>query len=265
MKWSIALVLLHGESEAKEMQMSPYGEGSIDQTKVTFCKQCQPNAAFALVVATGYQRSTLLVVEKTGGAVGGSVAPQGLEDPDGGQDGESKSGPVDKSGRGLLVEDGKQGPGNGNRAGNITFRGGEGVGCRGGLQRQESQEHKDLGENASLVSAGVDTESLKGSQENEDGGPTMPKREWEVDPELIVHIAATVVLLDDVVDVADARRYEQREDKGDNIVLATPDVDVDTVERGEEGETPANAVDDDLLAAIVELVDDRAEQQEVDQ
>jgi hypothetical protein len=248
----------------KRNARSPYGERSIDQNN-RHVLLALPSATFALV-ATGHQRSTLLVVKQnSSGTVSGKVTPQGLDDPEGGKRSEGESRPVNKVRRGLLVVDGEQGPSNGNRAGNITFRGGEGVGCRGGLQGQKSQEDKDFGENASLVGASVDTESLEGGQENEDGSPTVPKREWEVDPEFIVYIAATVILLDDVVDVADARRYEQRKDESDNIVLATPYVDVDTVERSEKGETPTDTIDDGFLALVVELVDDRAEQQEVDQ
>ena len=74
-----------------------------------------------------------------------------------------------------------------------------------------------------------------------------------------------MVLLDDIIDVADARGDKQCENESDDVVLASPDVDVDTVEHSEEGETPANAIDDDFLATVVELVDDGAEQQEVDQ
>ena len=44
-----------------------------------------------------------------------------------------------------------------------------------------------------------------------------------------------------------------------------PDVDVDHVQDGEEREPPANAVNDDLLAALKELVDDSSEEKEMDE
>lgn len=43
-----------------------------------------------------------------------------------------------------------------------------------------------------------------------------------------------------------------------------PDVHVNCVEDGKERETPANSINDDLLAAFKELVDDSAEEEQVD-
>jgi len=74
-----------------------------------------------------------------------------------------------------------------------------------------------------------------------------------------------MIFLDEIVGMADGRGHEQRKDESDDVVLATPDVDVDAIKGTEEGETPANGVDDDFLATVVELVDDRSKQQEVDQ
>ena len=51
----------------------------------------------------------------------------------------------------------------------------------------------------------------------------------------------------------------------DDIVVAGPEVDVDGVEDAEEGKAPADAVNDGLLAALEERVDDGAEEQEVDE
>ena len=50
-----------------------------------------------------------------------------------------------------------------------------------------------------------------------------------------------------------------------NVVVPGPEVDVDGVQDGEEGKTPGDAVDDDLLSAIEELVDDGSEEQEVNE
>jgi hypothetical protein len=73
------------------------------------------------------------------------------------------------------------------------------------------------------------------------------------------------MLLDDIVNVADRRADEQGEDERDHIVVASPDVDIDGIEDSQERETPSNAINDDLLASVGELVDDIAEQQEVDE
>jgi hypothetical protein len=57
--------------------------------------------------------------------------------------------------------------------------------------------------------------------------------EREVDEELLAEtFACRVVLLDDVVDLADGRRDEEREDKGENVPVARPEEDVDGVAEG---------------------------------
>ena len=47
----------------------------------------------------------------------------------------------------------------------------------------------------------------------------------------------------------------------DDVVVPRPDVDVDGVQNGEERKAPAYAVDDDLLSAVKELVDNRSEEE----
>ena len=51
----------------------------------------------------------------------------------------------------------------------------------------------------------------------------------------------------------------------DDVVVPRPDVDVDGVEHAEEGEPPPDAVNDDFLAALEELVDDGSKEQEVNE
>ena len=82
----------------------------------------------------------------------------------------------------------------------------------------------------------------------------------------------------------DRGAYEKREEEGcgvtrldggwdgewstrrtNDVVVPGPDIDIDRVQHAKEGETPANAVNDDLLAALKELVDDRSEEKEVDE
>ena len=50
-----------------------------------------------------------------------------------------------------------------------------------------------------------------------------------------------------------------------DVIMPDPKVHIGRVENGEKGEPPANAVNDDLLAALKELIDDGAEEQEVDE
>ena len=56
---------------------------------------------------------------------------------------------------------------------------------------------------------------------------------------------------------------ERGQRQTDDVVVGGPEVDVDGVENAEEGKAPADAVNDDLLAALEERVDDGAEEQEV--
>ncbi len=133
----------------------------------------------------------------------------------------------------------------------------------------------------------------------------MVEREGEVDEELVGSALGLVILLDDVVDVlraqcerllhgwyrlacgvltvtAELTKSEKTkaaevhnqargalevwsEIRTDDVVVPGPHVHVDGVEDGEEGKTPADAVDDDLLAAVEELVDDGSEEQEVNE
>jgi hypothetical protein len=50
-----------------------------------------------------------------------------------------------------------------------------------------------------------------------------------------------------------------------NIVMGSPNIDIDSVEDGEEGEAPRNAVNNNLLSLREELVDNRSQQEDVNQ
>jgi len=85
-----------------------------------------------------------------------------------------------------------------------------------------------------------------------------------MDPQFIVKALAGVMLLHDVVDVTDTATNEEGEDESHNIMLAGPDVDVDTGEDSQERETPGDAINDGTLASREELVDDITEEEEMD-
>jgi len=112
----------------------------------------------------------------------------------------------------------------------------------------------------------IDTERLKRGQEDKDGGPTMPHGKRQVHEQLIAGGLGGVILLDDVVNVADGRGDQEREDESGEVMLVSPDGDEDGVEDGEEREPPRDSVDDDGLGVDGgELVDDGAEKEEVDE
>ena len=50
-----------------------------------------------------------------------------------------------------------------------------------------------------------------------------------------------------------------------DVIMPDPKVHIGRVEDGEKGEPPANSVNDDLLAASEELIDDGAKKENVDQ
>ena len=58
----------------------------------------------------------------------------------------------------------------------------------------------------------------------------------------------------------DSGAHEQSEDEGDDIIVGGPKVHVYRIEDGEQRETPANAVNDHLLASLEELVDNGTEE-----
>jgi len=97
------------------------------------------------------------------------------------------------------------------------------------------------------VGDGVDTKCLESGDKDEDGCPAVVEREGEMDPEDIVHGLGLVELFHDIVNVGHGRADKERKEEREDIVLVNPDVDVNAVEDGEEGEAPADAVDDDLF------------------
>lgn len=164
----------------------------------------------------------------------------------------------------LMIEDTEDGPGNGDATGKIAFGRGEGVGGGSGLEEEEREEDKDLGEDTSVVTVSVHAKGLESGDEDEESSESVPEGERQVHPKFIVDVLSGVMLLDNIVDVGDGRADEQGKDESDDIVAARPDVDVDGVEDDEEREAPVDAVDDNLLARFEELVDNGAEEKEMD-
>jgi len=214
------------------------------------------------------QQGTSLFVRDGQSTPGASSLPDAdgsFHDPNEGQEGERKGRPVDELGGALVIKDCPQGPSNSNASREITLGRGERVCCGSSLQEEQGQEDKDLGPDTCGVHGGIDTKGLKGGQEDEDSSPSMPQRERQMDEQLVCNGLGGVMLLDNVVDVGDRGADEQREYKCDNVVVRGPQVDVDRVEDGEEGKAPGDSVDDDGLGVRGgELVDDGAEQQEMD-
>jgi len=209
------------------------------------------------------ERSPLLIIEPDASSV--VQAPASLDHPEQGEHGKAESSPVDELARGLLGKDGEQAPGDGDGGGEVALGGGEGVSGGGAFEEEETDEDEDFGPDSSEVVAGIYAKGGESGEDDEDGGPPVPEGEGEVDEDFIGRAGRDVVLLDEVVDVGDSRRNEEREDKGNCVVLAGPQVDIDGIKDDQQGETPGNGINDDGLSGIRELVDNGAEKKKVDQ
>ena len=102
-----------------------------------------------------------------------------------------------------------------------------------------------------------------------------------MDEKLIRRTSGLMVLFDDVINVGHGGTDEERKDEGcgesggrvkywrqwrertDNVVVASPKVDVDGIEHSEQGKAPGNSVDDDAFSVGEELVDDGAQEEQV--
>jgi len=210
------------------------------------------------------ERSPLLIVQQTAALAFPPISEQALNDPEDAKNGEGQCAPMDEGGAALVDEDGEEGPADGDGACDVALGGGECV-CGGGcFEEKEGEEDEDLRPDSCGFDEGVYAEGFEGGEEDEDGCESVVEGEGEVDPEFVVETLAGVMFLDDVVDVTDAATDEEGEDESDNVMLAGPDVHVDTGENGQEGEAPGDAIDDGTLAGGEELVDDVTEQEKVD-
>lgn len=210
------------------------------------------------------KRSTLFIAQRNASTTA-KETHGALDNPDEGKDGEGQSRPMDKARGGLVGKDGPEGPGNGDRSREVTLRRGERVGGGGTLKEEERKEDKDFGPDAGMVAVGIDTECLERGQDDEDGGPAVVQGEGQVDEEFISKGLWGVVLLDNIVDVCHCRADEERKNKGPDIVVGPPKVDVDGVQNSQEREAPGNRIDNDMLAIGEELVDDSSKKQNVDE
>jgi len=145
---------------------------------------------------------------------------------------------MDKARVGLMDEDCPKRPCNGDGGGKITLGGGEGIGGSSSLEEEKCKEDKDLGPDAGTVGETVDTKGVKGGDYDKDGSPAVVERERKVDEELISVRLGCVILLDDVIDVCDRGADEESKDKGNDVMVRRPQVDVDGVEDTKEREAP---------------------------
>jgi hypothetical protein len=167
-------------------------------------------------------------------------------------------------------------------------------------KRLQGKENKDFGPDTCRMGEGIYAKGVKGADDDEDGGPTVIQGEREMDEELITVSHCRVVLLNNVVDVLKIYKCqsgskirgkgshshcganEEGKDKGykailstvrgktkkvvtNDIMLSSPEVDVDGIEDGKERKPPRDAIDNCLFAIGEELVNDSTEKKNVDE
>jgi len=152
-----------------------------------------------------------------------------LQDPNEGQNGEGEGRPVNE-GVALMIEDGPQSPRDDESARKVSIDRRECVGSCGSFQEEKGEEYKDLSPDPRVMVLGrIDAKCLKGGQEDKNSGPPMPHGEWQVHKQLIARRLGGMVLLDDVVDVANCGGDQEGENEGGDIMMMGPYGDEDRV------------------------------------
>lgn len=212
----------------------------------------------------------------------GSGAPaldgskQAPEDGQEGEEEEDEGAPVDESvgvAGSLVLEDCEESQGDDGTRCNVTLTV-EGVTCAGTLEEEQTQEDEDVADDSGLGAVGVLAKGGESSNNGQDDGETVPEGEGQMDHKGVKEVLALVAGLEGVEDGADGTGNHQHDQEGedgpDPVRLGVVGAHgaqggIDGVEQGEDGESPANTLDDGLVAGGVELVDDETEQKEVDQ
>lgn len=165
----------------------------------------------------------------------------------------------------LMCEYRKQRPCNGNGSWEVSLGRRECVSRGCSFEEEQGEEDEDFGPDASMVFVGVNSECFEGCEYYEDGSPAMVERKWEVNEQFISNTLRGVMLFDDVVYVGYGRADEERKYECPHVVVASPQVDIDGIQDGQERETPRHAIDNNGLSAGEELVNDRAQKKKMDE
>jgi hypothetical protein len=218
----------------------------------------------ALSLIATNQGGTLGVLEAESAAPGANEKPiDTLHYPNEGEDSKHESRPVDERGGTLLSKDGEERVCNGNGSRKVTLGGREGVSSSGRLEEEQGEEDQDFGPDSGLVGESVHAESLKGSEEDQNCGPSVVEREGKMNKEFVSEGFGRMMFLDNIVNVSDSAGDEQGENERRDVALMRPEVDVDGIQDSEQRESPRDTVDDDALAMGEELIDDGAEEENV--
>jgi len=207
------------------------------------------------------QRCSLLITQQDAFTIRPPIkTPHPLDDPDYGEDGKHQCGPVNESRPGLMHKDGPEIPSDGNGRRGIALGSGECISRCCPFQEEERQEDKDLSPHSGMMGPRIWTKCLEGREDDKDSRPPVVQREWKVDKDLVRQTLSMVIFLDDIINMRHSRANKQGHDECEDIIVPSPELDVDSVQDTEQREAPRHAVDDDSLSMREELVDDGAEE-----
>lgn len=74
-----------------------------------------------------------------------------------------------------------------------------------------------------------------------------------------------MILLNHIIYMTHRTAHKQRKHKRNNIMSSRPHIHINRIQHSQQRQSPADPVDDDLLAGIGELVEEGAEEEEVDE
>lgn len=207
-----------------------------------------------------YERGPFFVMKGNRSSTGPDKETiRALENPDKGKDGESQGTPVDEARGGLASKDSPQGPSNGNGGRQITFWCRKGISGGSAFKEEKPKEDKNLCPNTRRMVKSIDTECLECGQDDKNSGPSMIQREGEMNEEFIGVTLSGMILFDDIVDVCDCGADEKSKNKGYDVMMGGPQVDVNRIEHPKKRESPRNAINNNSFAPREELVDDRSQ------
>ena len=101
------------------------------------------------------------------------VSKQTLHDPEQAQNSERERAPVDEPARALVREDGEEGPGDGDGAGEVAFWGRESVGGGCSFEEEGGEEDEYFGPDAGTGCESIDTKGFEEGEDDEDGCPAL--------------------------------------------------------------------------------------------
>lgn len=110
----------------------------------------------------------------------------------------------------------------------------------------------------------VNAKCFESSYEDENGCPPVIKTERKMDEDFITEIPSSVVFLHNIVDVTDSGAHAKSKDEGEYVIVVGPQMDVGSVDKGQEWESPTDCVNCNMFSRVSELIDNVSKEQKMD-